>query len=86
MQSQKQYMDIMRQYGIVPIDRRKEKRHERKDYVAIACLEGELAAEMKLELGRLRKNPYPPGRRHDAWQREYERFDNCADDWRARRE
>ena len=63
---------------------RKLKRQER-DALQEACVLGELACELKVGFGYLKRNPYPPGRRHDIWQREYERLDD-AFDWYPTRE
>lgn len=68
------------------IDWRKDKRLYQRDAVAVASTQGELAAELKIYCGRLKRNPYPPGRRHDAWQHAYEAYDDAADDWQPRRE
>lgn len=57
---------------------RKFKRFARKngmsDPVYVAHTEGEALAHYgpKRMPARLRRNPYPPGRRHDAWQEGYD--------------
>lgn len=61
-------------------DRRREKRFFRKngmsDPLYIAHTEGEAFAYYGEKLPpRLCRNPYPPGRRHDTWQRAYDTAD-----------
>lgn len=58
-------------------DRRSIKRYERKcgyDHpVYLAHVFGEVAAHRPHDLPpRLRRNPYPPGRRHDTYNAAYE--------------
>lgn len=53
------------------VDPRKEKRFFRKngqdDPVYYAWIAGQFAAE----IGKPKRNPYPPGRRHDEFERGY---------------
>jgi hypothetical protein len=64
---------------------RKEKRKYR-NAMEEAISRGELACELKVAFGYRKRNPYPRGRRYDAWQREYERLDDAYHDFVARRE
>jgi hypothetical protein len=56
-------------------DRRKQKRAERKAGAYHPVYEAYLLGQCLAEYGpkalppRLRQNPYPPGRRHDEWNR-----------------
>lgn len=66
---------------------RREKRSERWFYtVALntAAIQGSWAGQHNIrKRGYRMRNPYPPGRRHDAWKRAYlNEFDDRYSPWR----
>lgn len=65
-------------------DRRKEKRHHRKlgmlDPLYEAWTAGQALAYYGARMpARLQRNPYPPGRRHDEFERGYALADPMGD-------
>lgn len=62
------------------VDPRKEKRFFRKNGmdhpVYLAWLEGQDAGD---DHRKPKRNPYPPGRRHDEWERGYNAADPMGD-------
>lgn len=47
------------------------------------CWWGEIDRIYSQRRGKVKKNPYPPGKRHDEWQRGYDLADPLGD-WHGR--